>query len=121
MNRKNILKVANAIESACRPDAKPEIGFNMGVWKASGRKDYTGHDCGTVACIAGWTEHLFPKTCPPISLGIDIHQFEALSMPPGWRTSRSYTPQHAVAVLRHLAETGRVDWSIAAPQTGDAS
>jgi hypothetical protein len=57
MKSKNMNRVADRIEAIAKADAKRvTIGFNMGSLKAAAVTktcDLTGHDCGTVACIAG--------------------------------------------------------------------
>ena len=62
MNRENILKVAEAIETAARDrkGLRGKIGFNMCAYatEAYDEEDRQVVDhvdaCGTVACIAGW-------------------------------------------------------------------
>ena len=92
MNRERLLRVADAIE-------KHEIewlGFNMGTYYTAGQRhldrfglaDMSGHDCDTVACIAGTavalklrdqTEcgHLAPD-------GYNIHDRDIISMAISW-------------------------------------
>ncbi len=123
MNVENILKVADAIEAACAPDAKPEIGFNMDggpFHPIDGVPDLSGHNCNTVCCIAGWGRAV---------LGVDAwydakpdkaSDYDKLICPPGYTDHYRYKPAHAVAVLRHLAATGEVDWTVGAPQTEEA-
>lgn len=114
VNKRNILKVAKAIEDACKPQARPRIGFNMGSWVSHVRSDKTGHNCGTTACIGGWTGHVLkdnerisPQDAADL-LGLTPHL--AASLFYGVGVERDATPQRAVAVLRNLAETGRVNW-----------
>ena len=119
MNVENILAVAQAIEDAAKPEAKPDFGFNMaciGGEATERRPDRTGHNCDTVACIAGWAIHLFPGSGVAEALGISDsnRQLDNLIMPPNGRDGR-YTVENAVAVLRHLAATGVVDWTVGAP------
>ena len=80
---------------------------------------------GTVACIAGWT-------VKALALGPQSYfgeAREALGIPgeasfmseegprnlfyPGEPYYQTATPAQAVAVLRHRAATGKVDWSVA--------
>lgn len=128
INVENILRVADAIEQHSIPD----LGFNMGVFRSKADPtdpsgvDLTGHNCGTVACIAGWAEAVYvreggdPDRYRSSSwyFGIeDDRTSERLITPPGWRTNPSqFTPERAVAVLRHLAATGEVDWTISSPE-----
>ena len=111
MNVENILKVADAIEQHSIPD----LGFNMSVWKEAAspwRRDMSGHNCRTVACIAGWTVALFPDDDAADALGMDDDRADLLFYPRGWINGSAFPSSRAVAVLRHLAATGEVDWSI---------
>lgn len=127
MNVENILRVAQAIEDAAKPDAKPEIGFCMNWWdhdlddedRYYGR-DMTGHGCGTVCCIGGWTDRLFGETNSEeetaARLGLSPEDGERLFYADElFARMKDITPTHAVAVLRHLAATGVVDWTVGAP------
>lgn len=131
INVENILKTADAIEQHSIPD----LGFNMGVFKSKAETDtgypchidLTGRGCGTVACIAGWAESLWAHEGKPLALYHGSQHFfgmegrdddhALLLMPEGWaRSPEQYTPARAVAVLRHLAATGEVDWTISSPE-----
>jgi hypothetical protein len=121
MNVENILKVADAIEQHSIPD----LGFNM-LWLKSevgGDADRSGHNCGTVACVAGWTIALFGSRGDGFMeagqhLGLPRSKYRPLFYPgtgldedeadthPAWGA----TPAQAASCLRHLAETGEVDW-----------
>jgi hypothetical protein len=135
MNRDVINAVADAI---ARSELATErsIGFNMATfWAEDGNfDDMTGHSCGTVACIAGWTTQMFDEN------GVRLVRPEAKW---SWRNGSAFqvaasamgigcvaanelfTPSRvalddvtqcqAVAVLRNLAENGVVDWSMAVP------
>lgn len=125
MNKENVLAVADAIEKHSIPD----LGFNMGDWVAHASDeapDRSGHSCGTVACIAGWAQRL--RTGVPLSadsvvwwepeaewLGLGGDASDTLFMGDDETNKRlaDVTPAEAVRVLRHLAETGEVDWSVA--------
>jgi len=128
MNRENILAVADAIEAAARPEAKPEIGFNMARYFAF-LPDQTGHGCRTTACIAGWALLVRDGATRATVLDAGTVQTEArdwlgfsdeddfaaqslFGVGNGDEANGAITPAHAVAVLRHLAETGGVDWSV---------
>jgi len=132
MNREMILRVADAIEEAAKPGANPAMGFNMNqVIHSSGLEDdLTGHSCGTVGCIAGWAIAVDKnfKKCRDIDpdsdlwkpragklLGLNAKLADRLFMARAYRDLDLdlITPSQAVTVLRHLAETGKVDWSIA--------
>lgn len=125
INVENILRVADAIEHHSIPD----LGFNMfdytmdaGDLAHFGVSDMSGHNCGTTACIAGWALAVRDEGKLP-----DVEDYHAeaanfLELP--LRTSEALflhwndgtTPAEAVAVLRHLAATGEVDWSISSPE-----
>lgn len=126
MNRENILKVADAIEQHSIPD----LGFNMADFLGT-YEDRTGHGCGTTACIAGWGHAIIHGTYDAEFTYVDPDEiagwlgishvpacnlFYADNHPLNARDSsgRSWfdeiTPKTAVSVLRHLAETGEVDW-----------
>lgn len=75
-------------------------------------------ECGTAACIAGWTLALFapgdepsfnPATPARKLLGLDGSR---LFYPPDHK-ARDYTPTQAADVIAHLLKTGEVDWSVA--------
>lgn len=136
MNVENILKVADAIEK----HEIAWLGFNMRSWYADRDDGFTGfeyddlsgHKCGTVACIAGWATAVevgelvlikelensrlegrkltsIPLVSEPEDfLGLDNHQAGQLFH--GARVDT--TAAHAVRALRHLAATGKVDWTV---------
>ena len=118
MNEENILKVADAIERHSIPD----LGFNMELLRGAADERYpdlSGHNCGTVACIAGWALAVAGKDggfeAAAEFFGFkDQEEEESYDFPLFFPGSPHYgtTSSQAVAVLRHLAETGEVDWSI---------
>lgn len=127
MNVENILKVADAIEQHSISD----LGFNMDDWCMldGAEHDKSGHNCGTVACVAGWavavargadTEALlniaergdvFDDAAD--FLGLKEAQANALFIPRGVVFWDDITPTVAGRVLRHLASTDKVDWPAA--------
>lgn len=125
MNRENVLKVADAIEQHSIPD----LGFNMATFRDIARDaepDNYGAGCGTVACIAGWAEAVRLGTGVFVNDGLTDERsadyLELTSEQSGplffgygmsWSEFTAITPKQAVAVLRHLAETGEVDWTVA--------
>lgn len=119
MNVENILKVADAIEQHTIAD----LGFNMGLWAARSSRsfpDRSGHNCGTVACIGGWTDRVIgTEGSAADRLGLDYEEADALFCPPGW-SGGEISQLQAVAVLRHLAATGKVDWTVGAPEPSHA-
>lgn len=118
MNKERILALAELIENQPHEELESEFGFNM--------EDFT-HPCGTPSCIAGWAVfqagglekdyHANSKVAAEI-LGLEHRQAEDLFF--AWRSKiglEEITPFHAAATLRHLAETGDVDWDATAPQS----
>jgi hypothetical protein len=129
MNRENILKVADAIENATL--AKEQgLGFNMLDFFAEDRydptgHDHTGHECGTTACIAGWTVAMEVgkkiqnmttteiRTTAQRILGLSDSEVSDLFYAYGsLRFIGHIKPKEAATVLRHFAKTGYVDWLI---------
>lgn len=130
MNKERLLQLANVLESD-----KAAKHFNMDFFfshdgyvqpsvPVSINKELEGH-CGSVACIAGWTVGhfhpdgiLFPFEISQQAawlLGLDNIQKIKL-FTPGVPESNEFDPYKASAkqaakVVRHLAETGEVDWS----------
>lgn len=129
MNKENILKVADAIEH----HSIPWLGFNMASFcmTAGGMNpDRSGHGCGTVACIAGWGAAVSGTPKETLLGDFDADDvakefmalsndqcndlFYAKSHPKFSRGGLwTYIPQdQAIRTLRHLAETGEVDWTV---------
>lgn len=127
MNRENILAVADAIEQ----HSIPELGFNMydyvcdaEVLDRRGLSDMSGSGCGTTACIAGWAKAIALGRTPQNYfgvhedaqhwLGLSLEQADTLfyGLGRGIISLPDISSAHAVSVLRHLAETGEVDWSV---------
>ena len=128
MNRENVLKVADAIEN----HTIEGLGFNMLTYGSEHYRDRSGHNCGTVACIAGYAQALSGDIAEYIptqaKLFLDLTDDEAneLFLRTKERHEIEYnveedlckadelldntTPQEAVDVLRYLAATGKVDW-----------
>lgn len=120
MNKANVLAVADAIER----HAFPKLGFNMGAYvEPSGywTPDRSGHNCKTVACVAGWT--IAVKEGHAITswswsrriaagnfLGLDMEEADCLFNPTDLSDWESIKPKQAVATLRRLARTGKVSW-----------
>jgi hypothetical protein len=118
MNKERILALADIIEKQPHVEHTAAKGFNMWGYR---------HPCGSPSCIAGWAIHSFPRVRSdegPQShaakiLGISWDEASPLFDPEhyveGVMDMRSITPAHAAAVLRHLASSGEVDWSVGAP------
>ncbi len=126
MHVENILKVADAIEQHSIPD----LGFNMNLWfEGDGTyADFSGHRCGTVACIGGTAGLVIEgiKDCNEIDaariLGLgdgDGYDDRAgqLFYPKSIESVdwSKITPAQAARTLRHLAATGTVDWDLPDP------
>ena len=144
MNRENILAVANAIETHSIPDLGFNMGWHIGSLaddpNNTAMVDRSGNGCGTVACIAGYanviatgeknTSFLTDVEFDSAAdwLGLDHYDADELFYAKTITESRwedgeialaprslsSIDATEAVAVLRHLADTGIVDWSVAA-------
>jgi hypothetical protein len=138
MNQPRILYLAHVLENGLA--AKIGLGFNMAdFWEPHAHdrhlSDKTGHNCGTVACIAGHAVFLAGKATvgklrgelgvPDEAakwLGLDAGVFkEANQLFYGWNQTgtgiysvkmEKVTPADAAKVLRNLVETGEVNWSI---------
>lgn len=118
MNRENIQKVRDHIAKL------PAKRFQMSEWIArrgyaeSPTLDEVRHDCGTCACIGGWTLALlsakradhFSEDRAADLLGLTEDEAAELFRPEGWSAPGLYTRPHAVRVLDHLLATGEVDW-----------
>lgn len=127
MNRERLLELADHIEK-------------MPMWRGPLRDLWNSHtethyfsidhyaeksqSCGTVCCIAGETVRLWgpqfplerassldPGYCETAGrlLGLDREQEQHLFLPP-LRRQFSFTPKVSASCIRHLAETGRVEW-----------
>lgn len=118
MNRERLLKVADAIERGAIHEDK--LGFNMASFKnlkAKPEEDMTGKSCGTTMCICGWVNALFaPETyAGDTSRGAELLDLEGeqewdLFFNREAVNTHQITAGHAVAVLRHAADTGEIDW-----------
>ena len=118
MNKANILRIADAIEKHEIED----LGFHMAAFHITGiYADLSGHGCKTTACIAGWTLSLLKPKWEDLNahdieqgarsiLGLDQEQAEDLFYLPDYMSRNSVTAKQAARTLRHLAETGEVDW-----------
>lgn len=130
MNVENILKVADAIEQHSVPGLAFHLDYTYervtetGINKSPDVKRM-GKGCNAVACIIGWTNSVIPSGAPLSdghaagrTLGFEDWPKAAKLFYPDdefdW-PNLSYgkvTPEQAVRVLRHLAATGEVDWSL---------
>lgn len=122
MNKANLLQLADALEHGL-----PAMQFDMSYWLHT-------TDCGTAGCIAGHAAILsgkyptdgsyFETNAHDVSNDfleltdeMSNHLFTPSSDTRGFSynlfTYREITAPMAAAVVRHLAETGEVDWSVA--------
>lgn len=127
--KERILDLADIIEKA-----KINVKFSMGDWV----EDHGGLNCQTAACIAGYAVcaahgedrakqavfrpegrlKLFPghrgiQDEAARILGLTEEQSDQLFVMDGWdHPMEKVTKKQAAKVLRHLAETGKVDWGI---------
>lgn len=109
MNHENILTLAAHLEKL------PSQEFDMSNWGLE-------RDCGFVGCLAGHACILFrnklPATGPGIRtraetlLGLTPETSLELFVPSPSSGGMQASPSEAARVLRHLAGTGIVDWSI---------
>ena len=58
MNKERILEVADTI----RNNSIDGLGFNMRNYFSDNYQDQSGHNCGTVACIAGYATYMYVDT-----------------------------------------------------------
>lgn len=110
-NKANILALAERIENLPDPTQ-----FNMRTYM---------HECGTPSCFAGHAAAMSMGTKKirhwsflhridaANFLGLTDSQAERLFIPgiPGQSKHYTITNKQGAALLRHLAETGRVSWS----------
>lgn len=119
MNKQNIKLVRDFL--ANMPDKRK---FHMGYWSLEGflvsaEDDLEDrHGCGTIACIGGWTEMVLNTDVARDALGLTGREAQKLFYPFGIDTEswgsewQNVKPRHAVKVLDHLLETGKIDWSV---------
>lgn len=115
MNKERLLHLAEVIERAPHERGKwaesgyfaPLTAFTMELWH-----------CGSVGCIGGWACKLFndgnvvgTEEVAPL-LGLSFETANTLFYPPNRLDYSSITPAQAATVIRHLVETGEVDWTI---------
>jgi hypothetical protein len=122
MNKENILKLANHIESLRHIGDDEALGQGVEGFNLN-REVFT---CGTPACIAGWAVS-FQRHTNQIAddeeftndamkyLGVNEYEYDDLCYPFYAKAISSFddvTPAQAAKVLRNLAETGVVDWDV---------
>jgi len=123
MNKERLLILAALIEAQPFTSRRAKEGFYM---------NSILHECGTPSCIAGWgawealgrPERLYNagyklEMAAATWLGFKHFEEEFFTKSPAYELFYPDndwflyhgTPQMAANVLRHLAETGEVDWS----------
>lgn len=118
LNADRLLTLASHIEKMPEGYAADYVtGFDMNQWRAefcSPKAKDPLHACGTVSCIGGTAEILFGGSAFDV-LGASSDQdydtlkrlfYPPLNDSPGWEA----TPAQAARVIRHLVETGKVEW-----------
>ena len=126
MKKKRINTLIKAITAGRVEGYHRNIGLEMSVVRMARHKFIKGEDsnlhkgCGTVACIGGFCELLWPpegldRYLSPIkntakSLGISIDQSDALCCPPLHSFPGLYTTEDAINALKSLRDTGKVKW-----------
>jgi hypothetical protein len=110
------VNVAECLALADFLEKLPINRFNYNTWGIA--------DCGTTACIAGWQIMRSGRKLnynvdemAAADLGLDEQQADTLFNGSTFNlcgiARSAITPIHAARVLRHLAATGEVDWSVA--------
>lgn len=127
MNKTKIRETALAILNGTLAKRKRNpIGFNLARYfsRKPGYQDWTdhtGHNCDTVACIAGWVHFLNGGKNHQAGeialharkvLGLSINVADEL-FAPQLVCRDNVTTAEAALVLFKLAETGKVDWKVA--------
>lgn len=110
MNTERILALADVIEAG-----RDDLGFNQRFYCAKGiAQDKSGHGCRTTACIAGWAKFLESGSPDGASrntaakwLGLDYVTSHQLT-----KKGFNANNKQAARTLRHLAETGFVNWDL---------
>ena len=135
MNRERLLELADTIENLPSVDENETITPIPSDKRAFGM-NLTHHKCGTPSCIAGWTWHMYFDASPRslfnyalVRHALDLTDEQALELfvPKNDRAIYGVsedciefiTAPWAAAVLRNLAETGEVDWTVGAPDLSD--
>ena len=136
MKTERIIELADHLDSEVldlyHPRDRNKAGanplFSMLVYSEKNAYNNHAEECGTCACIAGHTIHLWGRGIQPsdfkhdarmlLGLEIDIADelFEPCDHMEAWYfqddpDDPAFISSHRAArVLRHLAETGEVDW-----------
>ena len=113
MNAERIRELADVIERQPDVGFRALDGFNM---------EFVNHPCGTPSCIVGWARSLWGSQHSWLSDILDLVGDRAGQLIVPNHSYAHYvahkgepghiTASHAAAVLRHLAATGEVDWTV---------
>lgn len=128
MNLERLNIIAEWLEAGA--PHKNGYGFNMNTWYSTDETDYANNECGTVMCIGGAAQQFFGGPSSFKSdydedimsagelLGLDYDTAHSLFYPPddkNYYDPTSYYckgPKEVAEVVRHLMETGEVDWAL---------
>lgn len=126
MNKANVRTLATVLlnETIAKRKKGTRVGYNQRAVIGEGPDNGSG-GCGTVACIGGTAAILggLPKSQwggNVLDRGqkwLGITDIQAARLFPACPTNtyeKVLTPRDAALVLFNLAETGKVDWSVAA-------
>lgn len=122
-NVENILRVADYLDDLPDPSAFSMFFFQ---WPSMGE---AMHPCGTPSCIAGYACHVHgivrhgydTMEAAQMLFGLSEENARLLFLPEEDRDGRNFVNRfninntQAAQLLRHLATTGLVDWSILGP------
>ncbi len=120
-NTLNIANINTMIDTFIRLDKAPlpehpDRGFNM-LTTDFEKHNYNQHNCGTAACIVGWSECLFKGALPEEAFG-DYDDSDCCLVMPEFEHGYSYelnpekfTLRAAIRVLQILRDTGKADWN----------
>jgi outer membrane receptor for monomeric catechols len=108
MKSRNMIRVANRIENLVATTRAVKVGFNMGSYLNNGNQDFSGHECGTVACIAGhacleagYTPAQLKKTTSD-KIRVDATNFLGLTYDEARQLFCPYRVMEQVADIRNL-------------------
>ncbi len=135
MRREAVKYLRSHLRSLMRKKPKTDLGFNMAFYALEGcsaAADRSGHGCGTVGCLAGWTVATMTQKGAPrvrplsgaklydldrrtdsiryeatVALGLTHTQACQLFLP---SRRDDITVKEAIAVLSGLLKTGEVNW-----------
>lgn len=130
MNKERLLHIADVLESDRAQDhfaMRVYFSFRNAEFSKELNKTIPIGDeiegslerCGTTACIAGWTIAEFdPKYAgttfgPHAALILDLDDDTWPKLFTATESMSIDDPKEAAKVVRHLAETGKVDWRLA--------